>query len=142
MSNATHGIKTNVPHVEWIDLYNDGIAHEIIVLSRNHINGDIYFIPMNDLDQIDRLRMARVLHKPNANELPLWELLSNETLKNGMNALEFFHQLAKIRTVNGKVFPVDSNKKGATVLVNPTAQAAIAKAHAAKTKKTKEADTE
>lgn len=140
MSNATHGIKTNVPHVEWIDLHNDGIAHEIIVLSRNVNNGDLYFISMTDLDQIDRLRMAKVLNKKDAAVIPLWELLSHETLKNGMNALEFFHQLAKIRTVNGKVFPVDSNKRGA--YINPAAQAAIAKAHANKTKKGKEEGAE
>lgn len=134
MTNEVHGIKTNVPHVEWLDLHNDGVAHEIIILSRNGVTGDLYFISMTDLDQIDKVRIARVLQKKDAAKLPLWELLANETLKNGMNALEFFHQLAKIRTVNGKVFPVDSNKRGATFM-NPEAQAAIAKAHAAKQKK-------
>lgn len=130
-SNATFGVPTDVPHVEWIDLHNDGVAHEIIILSRNINNGDLYFIAMQDLDQIDRLRMARVLRKKDAGKLPLWELLSNETLKNGMNALDFFHQLAKLRTVNGKVFSVDSNRRGAPgFAVNPLQAQANAKVQA------------
>src|SRR6478736_1025792 len=103
----------NVAHVEWIDLHNDGILQEIIVMSKNQSNGDIYFIAIQDLDQIDRLRMLRVLRKKDASKYPLWDLLSNETLKNGMNALEFFHQLTKVRTRTGKILPVNSGRIGA-----------------------------
>ena len=125
----TQGVPTGLPHVEWIDLHNDGIAQEIIVMSRNQTTGDIYFIAIQDLDQIDRLRMLRVLKRKDAAKYPLYELLANETLKNGMNALEFFHQLVKIRTAAGKILAVDSGKRGAVNLtVNPALLKAQAKA--------------
>jgi hypothetical protein len=135
----------SIPHVEWIDLHNDGIAQEIIVMSRNVNNGDVYFIAISDLDQIDRLRMLKVLKKRDADKYPLYDLLANETLKNGMNALEFFHQLVKVRTMNGRILPVDSGKRGAmNFTANPAAVKAQQAVHAAQQepKKTKKADAE
>lgn len=140
--------QASLPHVEWIDLHNDGIAQEIIVMSKNQNTGDIYFIAIQDLDQIDRLRMLRVLKKRDAHKYPLYDLLANETLKNGMNALDFFHQLVKIRTTTGKILPVGSGKQGvANFTNNPNAvktQTAPAPAPAAPAveKKKKAADAE
>ena len=109
-----------IPHVEWIDLHNDGVSQEVIVMSRNVNNGDLYFILISDLDEIDRSRILRVLKKRDADKYPLYDLLINDTLKNGMNALEFFHQLVKIRLSNGMIVPVDSGKRSSmNFTVNP-----------------------
>lgn len=102
-------------HIGWIDLRNDGILQEIAIMSRNKNNGDIYFIAINDLDEIDKRRIIKVLNKPDANKYPLWELMANTTMPNGQNTLEFFHQLVKIRTERGQILPVGSNKMGAGI---------------------------
>lgn len=114
----------SLPHVEWIDLLNDGVAQEIVVMSKNQSNGDIYFISIQDLDQIDRGRLLKVLRRKDAAKYPLWDLLSQETLRNGVNALEFFHQLVKIRTLGGRILPVGSGKQG--VPMNFTANPNVA----------------
>lgn len=90
------------PHVEWIDLYNNGQLHEVAVVKRDHI-GNIYFISLRDLDIVDKRRIAGILSNRNAASVELYELLSQITLGNGVNALEYFHQLVKVRGVNGHV---------------------------------------
>lgn len=126
-----------LPHVEWIDLRLNGIQEEIIVMSKNQNNGDIFFIAIQDLDQIDKMRMLKVLKKKDAHKYPLWDLLSNETLKNGMNALDFFHQLVKIRTVTGKIIPVGAGKMGVAqhFTQNPNAMPAEVQVEKAPAKK-------
>jgi hypothetical protein len=136
--------QSSLPHVEWIDLHLDGIDQEVIVMSKNQNNGDIFFIAIQDLDQIDRARMLQVLRRKDAGKYPLWDLLSQTTLRNGMNALEFFHQLVKIRTVTGKILPVGAGKQGSmNFTANPNLTAKpVAAAATAKTAKKKEADAE
>lgn len=104
-----------LPHVYRIDLKKDGILEEVIILKKDEYNGDIYYIASSDLDDLDKKRMIKILSRDNAKNLPLWDLLSREILGNGQNALEFFHQLAKIRTAQGKILPVGSGKMGARV---------------------------
>ena len=100
-------------HVEWIDLRLDNILEEIVIMGVNEGNGDIYHISTKDLDAMDLARLRKVLNKPTAHLYPLWENMANDTLKNGMNTLEFFHQLVKIRTVQGRILPVNSGRIGA-----------------------------
>lgn len=102
-----------LPHVRRLDIYKDGIEQDVVVMKEDPYNGDLYLIPINDLDRIDKDRMLKILQHREANRLPLYELMSYEYLGNGMNALEFFHQLVKVRTTEGRVFPVSSNKRGA-----------------------------
>lgn len=90
------------PHIEWIDLFNNGQLHEVAVVKRDHI-GNVYFIELRSLDLIDRKRIAGILSNRNAASVELYELLSQITLGNGVNALEYFHQLVKVRGVNGVV---------------------------------------
>lgn len=90
------------PHVEWIDLYNNGQLHEVAVVKRDQI-GNIYFIALRELDIVDKRRIAGILSNRNAASVELYELLSQITLGNGVNALEYFHQLVKVRGVNGHV---------------------------------------
>lgn len=90
------------PHVEWIDLHNNGQLTEVAVVKRDQI-GNTYFIALHSLDTIDKRRIAGILSNRNAASVELYELLSQITLGNGVNALEYFHQLVKVRTVNGHV---------------------------------------
>lgn len=90
------------PHIEWIELYNDGIMHECAILKTDGQNNKLFF-PVNNLDAIDKNRLAQILSDRNARTLELWDLMSQKTLNNGINALQYFHQLVKIYTPNGKV---------------------------------------
>lgn len=92
-------------HVRWVDLVGNGIAKEVLVLSEDKGNGDINFIPVDHLDEIDRARIVSMLRSRDAQSLPLWEVMANTTLKNGQNALLCFHQLVKTRTVTGQILP-------------------------------------
>lgn len=102
------------PHVEWMDLENTGILTEIAVMKRD-TNGNIYFIRLDALDNIDKQRIAKIITNRNAPMYELWDLMSNITLGNGINALTYFHQLVKVRTPNGKVMKPRVGQMGARV---------------------------
>jgi hypothetical protein len=95
--------KGNLPHVEWIDLKGDGVFHECCVLKRDSL-GNIMFFPVNALDRVDRRRLGRILSSRLAPQMECWDLLSQQTLNNGVNALEYFHPLVKTITSSGKVY--------------------------------------
>jgi len=65
--------------------------------------GNVYYLEIPSLDAIDKNRIARILAKPRASEVPLWESMGQSQLKNGMNALDYFHQLVKIITPEGVI---------------------------------------
>lgn len=90
-------------HVRWIDLAGNGIGKEVLVVSEDKSNGDLYFIPVEHLDEIDKMRVISMLRSRDAKNYPLWEVMANTTLKNGMNALVMFHQLVKVRTAQGHI---------------------------------------
>lgn len=114
------------PHIAWADLYNNGLLTEIAVIAMDENNGDLYFIPIAALDNVDKDRMVKVITKRDSHKYPLWDLLSGSTLKNGMNALEYFNQLVKVRSLSGQIFVPQSGKMGAgstSLSVRPTIQA-------------------
>ena len=88
------------PHVQWIDLKNNGVLVECAVL-REDDYGNIYFIEIPSMDQIDKTRLVRIVNNRNALNFPLWDLMSQVTLNNGLNALTYFHQLVKVITPEG-----------------------------------------
>jgi len=90
------------PHTKWIDLKNDGVMNECAVLKEDGF-GNIYYIEIPALDNIDRDRIARMLTSPRSNEIPLWEIMGNTQLRNGMNGLDYFHQLVKVITPEGVI---------------------------------------
>lgn len=92
----------NLPHIEWIDLKGDGIMHECAVMKRDGL-GNTFFFEVGPLDHIDKRRLVRILGNRNAKSFPLWDLMSQITLNNGVNALEYFHQLVKVITAAGIV---------------------------------------
>jgi len=57
-------------------------------------------IQLNSLDTIDYGRLLNIIDDNSHLQLPLWKLLTLSTLSNGMNALEYFHQLVKIVNKN------------------------------------------
>lgn len=90
-------------HVRWIDIQKNGVAKEVLVLNEDKSNGDLYFIPVEHLDDIDKQRVVGILRSRDAQHYPLWEVMAGTTLRNGMNALIFFHQLVKVRTAQGQI---------------------------------------
>ena len=81
-------------HMEALPLDADGTLQEVVILKR-YGNGDRIFIRIDDLDDEDKKRMRSFLSEQHAAMFELWDLLANRRLGNGMNALEYFHQLAK-----------------------------------------------
>lgn len=90
------------PHTKWIDLKNDGVMVECAVLKEDGF-GNIYYVEVPSLDNVDRDRIARMLTAPRSGEIPLWETMSQTQLRNGMNALDYFHQLVKVITPEGVI---------------------------------------
>ncbi len=113
---------TTHPHIAWADIYNNGVLIEIAVVALDEKNGDLYFIPIAALDNVDRERLIKIITKRDAHKYPLWDLMSGSTLKNGINALEYFNQLVKVRSVSGQIFTPNSGKMGAasTLTTRPT----------------------
>jgi len=109
------------PHIKWIDLESNGIMIECAIMKEDK-TGITYF-PLSSLDEVDRRRLFKIIKSRNAPTFPLWDLMSQITLNNGVNALEYFHQLVKIITPSGqKIDPLrgkmglptgmfDTNKK-------------------------------
>ena len=75
-------------------------------------NGDLYFIRIDYLDEIDRARLRQILSRRDAAKYPLWDLMDQRTLPNGMRALEFFHQIVQVRAESGKIFKPTLGRKG------------------------------
>lgn len=112
MSNEAVAKHDSLPHVEWVDLEENGVAVEIIVMKRDKRNNDLYFIKTEELDEIDRRRLNQILRKRDAGKYELWDLLDNTILGNGENALEFFHQLVRVRTDSGQILIPGAGRTG------------------------------
>lgn len=91
-----------LPHVQWIDLKGNGVLTECAVFKEDGF-GNTYYLEIPNLDQIDKTRLARILQSRNAETFELWDLMSQVTLNNGLNSLEYFHQLVKVITPDGVV---------------------------------------
>lgn len=98
-------------HIEWLELHNDSIMHECAVMSRDRF-GNVLFFKLNDLDDIDKRRLVSILMDRNAGNLPLWDVMMNRTLGNGVNALAYFNQLVRMLTPNGKILDPKAGVQG------------------------------
>ncbi|TFG96681.1 hypothetical protein E4H12_10495 [Candidatus Thorarchaeota archaeon] len=107
-----HQSSPEYPHIEWLELHGDGMLHECAIMKRDNLD-NVFFFPVNHLDEIDRRRLAQMLADRNASNFQLWDLMSQKTLGNGMNALAYFHQLVKVLTPIGKVLDPRSGVMGA-----------------------------
>lgn len=107
-------------HVFWADLEGKGLMQEIIVVAKDNYRGTLWFIPMNALDEVDKRRIFKLVTDRSATMLPLFEVMSNTILGNGVNALVYFHQLTKMWTASGQIVDPNAGLIGAA----PTMQVA------------------
>lgn len=89
-SNTLVGQKTSMPHVELLDIDGSGMLKEIAIVKRDD-DGSIHYLDIATMPQIDKGRLKKILSSPHADKYPLWDLMSQSTLSNGLNALDFFH---------------------------------------------------
>jgi len=98
-TNVRQTVKLN--HVEYIDVDGDGVLEEVAVVKRSE-DGTVHYINIAPLDPIDKARLKRIVTSQHADKYPLWELLAQSKLENGMNALDFFHSnLIKVKRGSG-----------------------------------------
>jgi len=93
MSQAKDTIElhpTKLPHIYHCDISDTGLLREIAVVKQLK-DGTLYYIDIEPLHPVDKARLKKAVMSQYAKERPLWEILSNITLSNGMNALDFFH---------------------------------------------------
>ena len=117
MSIETVQKHAKYPHIEWVDLDNNGVSHEIAVMKRDVNTKDLYYIKISDMDDIDRNRLVQVLESRDAGRHELWDVLHNTTLANGVNALEFFHQMVKVQTRSGVTMSPGIGRQGMPAFV-------------------------
>ena len=88
------------PHIFWMDIESNGVLVEVAVMKRDG-NGNIYYIPLENMDDVDRTRLLRIIKNRNATNFELWDLMDSITLNNGVNALTYFHQMVIVMTPSG-----------------------------------------
>ncbi len=103
----------HLPHIKWIDLQGNGVLVECAIMSE-----------VNSLDAVDRRRLLKIITSRNATQFPLWDLLSNITLNNGVNALTYFHQLVRVISQNGIISTPRQGEVGTGAVVDIAAQKA------------------
>lgn len=81
---------TDLAHVFLIDWNDEGILEEIAVVAELP-DGTICGVRVASLHQIDKARLKKVVMSQHADKYPLWELMSNARLSNGLNCLDYFH---------------------------------------------------
>ena len=103
MSQVKMKESPDFPHVFWIELQRGtGVYTESAVLKKDKL-GNIYFIKLKSLDDVDRRRLANILTNRNSKSFELWDLMSQVTLGNGIGALNYFHQVVEVLSPNGIV---------------------------------------
>lgn len=94
---------TDLRHVYLIDWNDDGILKEIAVVMEAP-DGTIYGIEIDKLHSIDKARLKKFIVSVHSDKYPLWELLSQGKLNNGVNPLDFFHMnYVKVKRPRGAV---------------------------------------
>lgn len=81
---------TTLQHIFLCDVDDTGLLKEIAVL-KQFKDGSIYYIDIDPLHMIDKARIKKIVSSPHADKYPLWNLMAESKLSNGMNALDFFH---------------------------------------------------
>lgn len=99
--------------IKMLDLKRNGVGVEVTLVNtievgldeRGEMAHEIWFIKNDELDNIDRQRLLEVLNKSAKVQdfQPLYETLADVTLRNGENALDYFHQYVKILYPSGVI---------------------------------------
>jgi len=101
VKNQFEGKKTNLPHIELIDIDETGLLKEVAVVKRES-DGTLYYIDIDVLHPVDKARIKKIVTSVHADKYPLWELMSQATLNNGLNALDYFHyNMVKVKRPKG-----------------------------------------
>lgn len=82
--------KPKMHHIEMLDIDNSGILTEVAIVKRED-DGTVFYINTETLAPIDKARLKKIVTSQHADKYPLWDLMSQGKLSNGMNALDFFH---------------------------------------------------
>ena len=94
---------TGMNHIFYFDVENDGRLREVaVVKAAKAPDGTIqsvYYVDIALLDDVDKGRLKALVTGQHADKYELWDLMSQQPLNNGKNALDYFHQLVK--TVHG-----------------------------------------
>lgn len=108
---------TQFHHVFLIDWDDNGVYKEIVVV-KEFEDGTIRGIEVERLHPIDKSRIKKIVTSQHADKYELWELMSQITMKNGYNALDFFHnnyireKRPRGAIVGGSLMDVPSNMGG------------------------------
>lgn len=90
-----------LPHIRNVDIDDSGLLTEVAIVKEID-DGTIHYINISNLADIEKARLKKILLSPHADKYALWELLSQATLSNGMNALDFFHyNFIKVKRAKG-----------------------------------------
>ena len=91
---------TGMNHIVHFDIANDGRYREValVKMDKNKDNTvrSIWYIDVALLDQYDKGRLKSIVTNQHANKYELWDLLAQNTLSNGKNSLDYFHQLTRV----------------------------------------------
>jgi len=93
---------TTFKHVFLVDVQDNGQMREVAVVKEEY-NGTLYYIDIASLDNFDKGRLKKIVTSTHADKYALWDLMSQQTLSNGKNALDYFHQLVKVKRAPGDV---------------------------------------
>jgi len=88
--------KTGFHHIYFYDKSGDGRMIEVALVKAEKAGGritTIRYIDVNLLDNVDKGRLKTIVTNVHADKYELWDLMSQNTLNNGKNALDYFHQL-------------------------------------------------
>lgn len=104
--------QSTAPHCMFLDLHNDGVMHECAIMKEDDA-GNVFYFEIAQMDRIDKSRFVRILSDRNVNNFELWDLMAQHTLNNGVNALEYFHQMVRVLTPSGKIISPRQGVRGA-----------------------------
>lgn len=91
---------TALRHVFYMDVNDDGILREIALVKKWE-DGSISYVDIALCDNIDKGRLKKVVTGHHADKYQLWELLDMERLSNGINGLDYFHQMTRMKRMPG-----------------------------------------
>lgn len=95
-------------HIEQLDIDETGLLQEVAIVKREE-DGTVHFIQVDSLHPLDKSRLKKIVTSQHADKYPLWELMSQAKLSNGMNALDFFHyNFVKVKRAPGSIRPGSS----------------------------------
>jgi len=103
---------SNFPHIKFMDIHGNGIMEEVAIM-KVFENDDIAYIPISSLDGTDKQRLLSIVTDKHSRMFDLHELMKSTKLKNGLNALEYFQQLVRVRTASGQIIDANPMRRGA-----------------------------